>query len=537
MKGCEETKMDVINRMAKTLYELEEKYEGKTILLVTHKSPMACIEIYNSGNLYERGTGNTPVFSNPANGEILELDFRPMPHDKTGAVNFHLPYITDLNVYDLEGNLMKKEGGVFDCWYESGSMPYAQLHYPFENTDLFQKHFPADFIVEAQDQTRGWFYTMLVLGVGLFDQTPFKSAICTGMINAADGKKMSKKLKNYTDPVELVNKFGSDSMRYYVLSSTAIKGESIKFSDEGIKMIASKNVGRLLNVLEFYKTFSERSVGDTSSVHVLDKYILARLKEVKYQVSKGLDELFLDVAFRPVEKFIDDLSVWYLRRSRDRFKSEDDSVRREALQTTKYVLQSFARILAPIMPFTAEVLWQDLRSDIEPLSVHLSNWGQVEQIDAEDLKVIEDMEATRAAVSKILDQRTKIGIKVRQPLQKVTFKNNLNLSENHLFEIKEETNLKEILFDENQAEEIVLDTDISDELKEEGTYRELVRAIQDKRKEWNLQVSDQIDITLPKMGELEMSVIEKYKQDLQKECGLKSITFSESSGGYEYKLN
>ncbi len=532
LKDADETKIDVQNRMNLLMNELEEKYSGKNILVVTHKCPIACVASRGEGILFEMGTNNKPEkWLNAKNGEVVELNWKPVPTDEKGDVNFHLPHIDNLEVFDKNGNKMKREGGVFDCWFESGSMPYAQFHYPFENQELFKQNFPAEFIAEAQDQTRGWFYTMLVLGVGLFDQSPYKSVVTSGLVMASDGKKMSKSLKNYSDPVELVNKYGSDAMRYYLLSTPIVKGEIIKFSDEGVKLVYSKNIGRLLNVLSFYKMYAkEKVITESTSSHVLDKYIVSRLKQVKLEVTKGFEELFVDQAFRPIEKFIDDLSVWFLRRSRDRFKSDNETEVKEVLQTTKYILQNFAKVLAPIMPFTAEMIWQEIRSEVEPISVHLANWGETESLDETDIENVEKMELTREVVSIILDERIKAQIKVRQPLalatlNSVKYDSVLN-DENYLKEIKEEVNIREIKTGKNSEKLCELDTNITEDLKVEGTYRELVRMIQDKRKEMNLKVSDTVEIILPdSLDEFSKKVVELKKEELQKECGLKNIYF------------
>jgi isoleucyl-tRNA synthetase len=533
MKGADETKMDVFNRMTKVMNEMEEKYQGKTIILVSHKSPIACLISRNNGEQYELGTGNLPAWHNARNCEVIDFDFRPLPTDDTGAVNFHLPHIDNLKVYDLQGNIMKREGGVFDCWFESGSMPFAQFHYPFENNELFKKNFPADFIAEAQDQTRGWFYTMLVLGVGLFDVSPFRSVICSGLVMAGDGKKMSKSLKNFTDPVELIKQYGSDAMRYFELSSPAVKGENVKFTDLGIQQTYSKNIGRLMNVVSFYKMYATGNVvPDSTSEHEIDKYILARFKQVKGQVTKGFEELFLDSAFRPVEKFIDDLSVWYLRRSRDRFKSDDQKEKEQALQVCKYLLQSVAKMLAPVLPFTAEMIWQEVRDVEQPISVHLCTWGETDTLDEEEIETIENMEVLREMVSIILDERIKAGIKVRQPLASATFgseKYKKILTNGDLVkEILDETNLRSLIFVASEKL-CTLDTNITAELKEEGIVRELVRMIQDERKKVGLKVGQVVDIQLPEsMSADEKKVLENRKEEISKECNLGKISFGET---------
>ncbi len=538
MSGADETKIDVQNRVASLITELEDKYEGKTIVLVTHKSPIACLLSRNNAELFEVGTKNLPVWHNAKNCEAIVLDWKPLPTDELGAVNFHLPHIDNLKVYDDNGNPMRREGGVFDCWFESGSMPYAQFHYPFENQELFNKSFPADFIAEAQDQTRGWFYTMLVLGVGLFEKSPFKSVICSGHIMADDGKKMSKSLKNYTDPIELVTMYGSDALRYLILSSPVVKSEPFRLKDQLVAQAYSKNITRLLNVLSFYKMYSQKDVqvlGESGSQNVIDKFILARFKEVKSQVTNGFEQLFVDAAFRPIEKFIDDLSVWYLRRSRDRFKSENEEIKKEVLQTTKYVLENFAKVLAPIMPFTAEMIWQEIKNDLEPISVHLTTWGESPDLEVEEVESINKMELAREMVTRILDERVKAGLKVRQPLARVTFKtvkyDVLKTESQYLQEIKDETNILEIIFTDSDdsvtvGKDCELDTNLTEDLKIEGVYRELVRLIQDKRKQESLKVADRVSIVLDeKLSDFEKQVIEIKKSELQKECGLVEISF------------
>lgn len=534
--GGKETKTDIQNRMNNLIDSLEKEYVGKTILLVTHKGPISCLLSRANGELYELGTGNLPNFYNVKNCEVVELNWKPLPTDETGAVNFHLPHIDNVEVFGNNGNKMIRVGGVFDCWFESGSMPYAQFHYPFENKELFQENFPAEFIAEAQDQTRGWFYTMLVLGVGLFGKSPFKSVITSGLVMAGDGKKMSKSLKNYTDPLELVEKYGSDSMRYYLLSTPVVKGENVKFTDLGIQQVYSKNISRLLNVVSFYKMYETEYVeADFTSEHVLDKYIFARLKEVKGQITKGFEDLFIDTAFRPVEKFIDDLSVWYLRRSRDRFKSENEDEKRIVLQATKYLLINIAKMLAPVLPFTAEMIWQEIKDDTMPISVHMATWGEVESLDEEELNIIEEMETLREMVSIIFDERIKASIKVRQPLARVTFGDEkfakIISTPELVQEIKDETNIREVVFVKSDIR-CVLDTTITEELQIEGAYRELVRMIQDKRKQEGLKVTDIVSIVLDeKVSELEKQVVVKMGEELKKECGLKDISY-----GSEFKI-
>jgi isoleucyl-tRNA synthetase len=533
IRGEKESRYEMGLRIARLIYELEEKYEGQNILLVSHSSPIEAINVYNSGTIYEKSGTGPSDWKHFENGGILDLNFKPLPHDATGAVNFHIPFIDEVKIYDSNGNEMKRNAGVFDCWYESGSMPYAQFHYPFENQQTFKENFPADFIAEGVDQTRGWFYSMFVLGVALFDVTPYKNVICTGLVMATDGKKISKSLKNYTDPMLLVEKYGLDAVRYYLLSSPVVKGEAVNFSDEGVNDVYRKHISRLLNVLSFFNLYKEnKETLNSNSNHPIDKYILARLREVRLKVENGFNNLQLDEGCRPIEKFIDDLSVWYLRRSRDRLKDGN----KEALETLHYVLYEFAKILAPIMPFTAEILWSEVKNAYDLESVHLTHWTSDEDknLNVEEANILEQMEIVREIVSIVLDERTKANVKVRQPLQKIIIQsekydflqNNFALQE----EIKNEVNVKEINWQENNGngKAIILDTEISAQLKKEGIYREIVRAIQDKRKEAGLKVGEMTVVNLPNnYTDEEKEVVKEFENELKKECNLTSINFAE----------
>lgn len=527
-----ESRYDVMLRVANLLTELDEKYEGKNILLVSHSSPIWAAKVYEEGRVFNKHNNyQPPQWGHISNAELVDIDFRLLPHDESGEINFHVPFIDQVQVLDSEGNPMKREPLVFDCWYESGSMPYGQIHYPFENKELFDENFPADFIGEAQDQTRGWFYTMLILAAALFDKTSFKNVICTGLIMAEDGKKMSKSLRNYTDPMELVEKYGSDPLRYYLLSSPIIRGENVNFSDKGLADVYRKNVARLVNVVAMYKLYANDDCEpNAESQHVLDKFIIARLKEVKREVTAGFETYELDKAFRPLEKFIDDLSVWYVRRSRERIKSEDAKVATEVLGTMQYVLLELSRVLAPIMPFLAETIFQDVKPKVEMVeSVHLLDWGEVEELSVEEADLLVETEKAREIISKVLEERTKLALKVRQPLASATVSNVLKLEtsfeSNLLAEILDETNLKKVSFaDLPEGQSVILDTKITPELKQEGTYRELARAVQDARKEKKLSTKDLAKLELSTESEEDKeflaTVLKSFKTDLLAQCNL-----------------
>jgi len=409
-------------------------------------------------------------------------------------------------------------------------MPYAQFHYPFENKELFEKNFPADFIAEGLDQTRGWFYSLLVLSVGLFDKAPFKNVIVNGMVLAEDGQKMSKKLKNYPDPQDIIDKYGVDALRYYLLSSPVVHSDSLAFSEQGVNEVVKKVIMRFLNVVSFYNLFKKELKEQKESSHPLDIWILARLKELKNEQVKGFDNYELDKATRPIASFVDDLSTWYLRRSRDRFKSEDIQDRDMAISTTKKVIIELSKSIAPIMPFTAERVYGDIGGKME--SVHLESWTDkdLEKVSSEDELVLNNMKEVRRIVSLSLELRAKEGIKVRQPLAKITVKS-LELKKHSDFYnlILDEINVKDIIFDETIKEEVVLDTNINSELKLEGQFRELVRAIQDLRKKLGMTPEDTIKIGVKTDKEGE-SLIKKFETEIKKTSLIDDITFSDIEG-------
>jgi len=389
------------------------------------------------------------------------------------------------------GGKMSRVPEVLDTWFDSGSVPFAT-----------KRTIPADFIGEAQDQTRAWFYYQHVLMGALFGIEAFKNAIVTGIVLAEDGKKMSKKLKNYPDPTEVMEKYGADAMRFYILSSPVVQTENLSFSEKGVDEIAKKNIGRLYNVLEFYKLYENNTKANNTSKNVLDTWILARLEELVRISTEGYEQYKLDIATRPLTNFIDDFSVWYLRRSRDRFKEpfgtaqgRDTDDKKIALATLRYVLRELSLVMAPSMPFFAEYLFQAVRENNEIESVHLTKWPKVLKLKKTETEIIEQMDEVRSIVTMALAERNLKGIKVRQPLaslkiknQKLKIKNNDEL----LDLIKDEVNVKEIVFDDKIENEVELDTNITKELKEEGIIRDIIRDVQAKRKELGLKPEDKI---------------------------------------------
>ncbi|MCA9365917.1 class I tRNA ligase family protein, partial [Candidatus Kaiserbacteria bacterium] len=516
-----ENRFDVIKRAAAALYDLEEKYKDKKILIVGHASSLFGLMAAAQGMDEKKAQAYKKERGFLDNAELCELDFVPLPHNDNYILDYHRPYIDEVELYEGEVKL-ERIPDVFDCWFESGSMPYAQHHYPFENeADFEKKHFPAQFIAEGLDQTRGWFYSLIVLGTALFGKSPFENVIVNGLALAEDGKKMSKSLQNYPDPMELVARNGADAMRFYLMSSPIIRGEDLNFSEKETAELQRKNIGRLHNVLTMYEQYNEDVEPSDSSENVLDKWILSRLNQLITESTEGYKNYELDKAVRPITSFIDDLSVWYLRRSRERLKGDDIEDKKATLATMRFVFRQLALVMAPVMPFYAEYLWQQVKTKDDQESVHLGVWPEAGKIHAE---ILETMNKAREIVTRVLELRVNDKIKVRQPLKSVT---GPDLGEVYHDIIKEEVNVKEYQIGEDEM--IKLDTEIDSELKAEGDVREFVRALQDMRKNMGLLPQDIIELNVQTSAAGE-AILKKFETDISKTVGTNKISFIETSG-------
>ncbi len=337
--------------------------------------------------------------------------------------------VTDLHKHFIDKIVIRKDGKtyhrtpeVLDCWFESGAMPYAQEHYPFENKERFEKNFPADFIAEGLDQTRGWFYTLMVLATCLFDKSPYRNVVVNGLILAEDGQKMSKRKKNYPDPLHVVNNYGADALRLFMLGSQVVRAEDLKFSEAGVKEILRGVMIPMWNAYSFFITYAniDNFVPANDKMpekvsNVLDKWILSSLSQMVGEIRSEMDRYNLQKSANRFAKFIDDLTNWYIRRSRRRFwKSQNDTDKTEAYATLYYCLVTFCKAAAPFIPFITEAMYQNLRQDGMSESVHLCDYPTPD--DCRDVYLEKQMEYTMNAVSLGRFLRTQNNLKVRQPL-------------------------------------------------------------------------------------------------------------------------
>jgi len=436
--------------------------------------------------------------------------------------DYHLPNVMDVE-FEVDGVKLQHIGKVFDCWFESGSMPFAQFHYPFENEEVFKASFPADFIVEAVDQTRGWFNALMAVNVGLFDESPYKNLICTGFVNASDGKKMSKKLQNYTDPIELMDQFSAGSFRLLMLNSPLTHGEDFNLSDKDVGVIARK-LAMIWNMYDFFTLYADvdgwewnGKMSDPSAdlTNILDKWVVSRLHETIKEVQDYMDKYDLSDATRPLLDFVDDASNWYVRRSRKRFwKSENDGDKDDAYRTLHYVLVQTAKVFAPFTPFLAEELFTQL-TDKE--SVHLEDWSEFGHIDE---LLVQQMVTTRESITAGLALRAQGQLKVRQPLASATVP---ELPEEMAEIVKEELNVKELKF----GKDVSIDTELTKELKQEGLMREVVRTVQSARKKADLKVDDRIRLSLSTESEELVAAIDIFAEEIKKETLADELNDSE----------
>lgn len=473
--------------------------------------------------------------------------------------DYHRPWVDDVR-FTIDGEEYTRIDKVMDSWFEAGSMPFAQFHYPFENKEKFETNFPGDFIVEYIGQVRAWFYYMHAMSIALFGENSFKNVIVTGNVAGNDGRKMSKSYGNYTDPNELMDKFSADSLRFLLLSSPLLNGEDFSLQDKDVGDIARK-LGMIWNMYDFFTMYAEVDGWEYGGkledpidnlTNPLDIWIVSRVHQLVAEVEVNMDGYNIPDALSPILPFLDDASNWYVRRSRRRFwKSEDDDDKNNAYHTLHYVLVRLSYLLAPFTPFLAEELYRNLTGDEE--SVHLKDWLPAGKVSG---AVVDNMTRTREIINNGLGLRMKRdenqeSIKVRQPLQYVSYAGErldnyyeqIMLEELNVKEIRHVANLSEHLAEYDSTNGTIeektwveVSKDITPELRREGLMREVIRHVQSARKKAGLNVDDRI-LLLLKTGDEELSrAISEHSLVIEQETLAESKEEVDTIAAYEEEV-
>ncbi len=415
---------------------------------------------------------------------------------------------------------MNRVPEVFDCWLESGSMPYAAKHYPFENVEWFKHNFPSDFVSEYIGQVRAWFYYMHVISVLLFNEIPFKNVVVNGNILAEDGSKMSKSKRNFPDPNLIIEKYGADTLRIYLMSSQLMRAQDLNFKEEIVKQSYRRFNLLLINVLKFYSLIDiDKVILNRYSENILDRWIVSLINNLIIRITRLMDDYDTAEVCRLFFNFIEDLSTWYIKNSRNRFKNENKNIKLSAMNTLSYILYNLSKLLAPLAPFISEIIYQELaKKGIAKLdSVHLEFWPEIDE-KLVDMEVLEKMEITREVVRKSLELRDKSKIPVRQVLNKVNIKG-VSIENCYLNIIAEAINVKKVITEKiiDHFEVLVeLDTKITPELKLEGIARNLIRNLNNYRKKLNLSTKNRINLYIETDNDLISEALDNYGEKIKK---------------------
>ncbi|KPJ73222.1 isoleucyl-tRNA synthase [Parcubacteria bacterium DG_74_1] len=539
---------DIEKRMYEFLKQVDRKHQGKNILIIGHQRPLTLLEKANYSYDLKRFTRIIIKKKEIKTGELRRFEFKDLPYNEKMELDFHRPYIDEVKFCCQKCNApMERVPEVIDCWFDSGAMPFAQYHYPFENKALINKkiQFPAEYISEAIDQTRGWFYTLLAISSLLGKGPSYKNVLSVGHVLDEKGEKMSKSKGNVTDPWYLVEKYGADATRWYFYTINQ-PDDSKLFSEKDVDQALKRFILTLWNCFTFYRTYatdiktskfnlksnSDIEMGQYKAISLLDRWVISRLNRVIQEATQKLDKYDITGAARIIEDFIiNDFSLWYIRRSRKRFD--------EAADTLEYVLLTLSKLTAPFIPFLSEEIYQKIKNlpkqdkiakgqtklKIQD-SVHLENWPKAsKKLIGRALE--KKMEKAREMVTKSLAERARAKIKVRQPLNELRIKNyELRNKAELLSLIKEEVNVKEIVFDPKIKGEVELDTRITPGLREEGFIREIIRQIQEMRKIARFKPEDKVSINYFGSGGLN-KILEKNKNLILKEGKIKNLARKE----------
>ncbi|MBI4085813.1 MAG: class I tRNA ligase family protein [Candidatus Liptonbacteria bacterium] len=502
-------------RIVDFIKEKDAEYKNKRILVISHGDALRVVQKYYGSEL------DYPHFAEP-----FKID--------VGIADLHRPYIDDVILKCPKcGKDARRVKEIFDSWVEAGSMPFAEYHYPFDQKEVFESRFPAQFVAEYIAQTRAWFYVMHVISSAIFGKAPFENVVTTGTILADDGSKMSKSKNNFPDPWEVIEKYGADALRFYLMNSPVMQADNLNFSLKGVETARQKAVLLLWNVCKYFETYGNQKSDVRNQIsdktNILDKWIQARTQELVNSVSESLDKYDTVRATRSITEYVDDLSTWYLRRSRGR---EDGSF----FQTLSESLVTASKVIAPFMPYLAEIVYAGGCRAEKQESVHLTDWPESKKLTGEQKKLLQDMSVVREAASIGLAARKQLNILVRQPLPRLAveaasadFRLSPELSDVLLSELNVKAVDPSLMGEKNEnvrsfagtgnIRNFYLDTAISGRLKLEGLARGLERMIQGMRKEAGFKPGEMIEVfydTADKETEAAMEMLNKKKTYVEK---------------------
>ncbi|MBX4211244.1 MAG: class I tRNA ligase family protein [Candidatus Yanofskybacteria bacterium] len=514
-----ESRNDVRRRFMDFMREMESTHKNKKILIVSHGDPIWLFSTMGAGMTEQEisAAGNTRERWFPDLASIHQLNWKDLPRNEQGELDLHRPFIDEVALKCGSCNAdMHRIPDLIDVWFDSGAMPYAQWHWPFEESKIFEQQFPADFITEAVDQTRGWFYTLLAIGTLLEKGNPYRNVISLGHVLDDKGKKMSKSKGNVVAPNELMDAVGVDAARWYFYTVNP-PGEPKLFKIQDVQDRLRGFIMTLYNCMRFFELYKSEAPTQWEAKHLLDKWILSRLNAVLLEVTTSLDAYDPTIASRALEKFVvDDFSNWWLRRSRKRSQAHG---------LLRHLLIEIAKMSAPFIPFTAEEMYLNLRNNEMPESVHLEDWSEVAK-RAITAKLEEHMKRVQEIVTAGLALRKEKQLKVRQPLQSITVvggKLDKDLEEL----VKDELNVKEVKY--SKKGELTFDYEINQELQNEGYAREVMRQIQDMRKEAGYQFDEKVLAHWHSDDKELTDAITHWSEQIQKETVLSD--FVNSAGG------
>ncbi len=469
---------DVRVRVGELLYEVESSAKSEVVLFVTHGTPLRMLDAVTKGITLKEFMYDWQSARDPLNAEVRTLPFVSLPHNERYELDLHRPYIDDVVLTGDSGAPLRRVKEVMDVWFDSGAMPFAQDHYPFRNKEWVEGDgYPADFISEAIDQTRGWFYTLLAVGALMKRGKAYKNVICLGHLLDEAGQKMSKSKGNVVDPWKAMDEYGVDALRFWMYSVNQA-GDSKAFDPKTVKE-SVRALSWLENSAKFYELFKDGA--HSGEEQVIDRWMRVRVSETVASMTKHLDSYQPYYAVTELARLFEDLSQWYVRRVRDRVREGDKG----AITTLQETLRTSALLLAPFSPFLAEEVFQMVKKDSDPESVHLGDWPEAGELD---MPLVHEMETVRNSASHFLKERQQKGIVLRQPLQSATVDKEFTPELSAL--LAEEINVKEI-----KVGETALDTTLTPELTAEGDERAFARAVADARKQMGLSPKDSATVT------------------------------------------